>query len=96
MGEQIWNLLAVIGGIRVGFWAWDKAQELYIEYKQRKSRRQAQKSRLNSYRHGYGQKPISIAKEYAEDLRQTPTENKRPIRMATGFYSDANAQKYLI
>lgn len=94
MGEQIWNLLAVIGGIRVGFWAWDKAQEIWISYKAKKARRQAQKSRLNSYRRGYGQEPISIAKEYADDLRQTPT--KRPIRMATGFYSGADAQKYLI
>lgn len=90
MGQEIWNLLAIIGGIRVAFWARKKAQEIYHRIKHRKARRQAQKSRLNSYRHRYKQTPISIAKEYADEIK------RKPIRKATGLFSDAAAQKYVL
>ena len=85
--QSVINLFAIVCVIILVFAVIKKAKAIVHNIKEAKKRRIRQKQRLRSCRNGYRPAPILIAKEFAAEI-----EKAAPLRKATGYFSDADAQ----
>ena len=85
--QQFINLLAIAGGIMIILEAVGCVENVIQRRREEKRRRMRRIERFRNYPSRYSS--IRIANEFAAELKEKP----EPIRKATGYFSDTDAQE---